>query len=489
MLYNNFLKKYPFFRLVNRFYSSLSYIYLMAFMTFVSEVFSFEIPVYYFYVFFGLLLPALFCEDMKSFLAPVFFGYFSVSLKTNQGEIGVTLFRKENFPHLIALITLIFLITLSRILYGVIRKEHHPRPKLLIGYLLLALIFPLGGLFSPYYSLKNAEYGLLVSFSYLVPFLLSYYLVDYTTLRKDYFAHLLVALGLLLSGELVVIYITHFDNLPNGTFQGGLIRTGWGIKNNIGGMLALSIVGPFYLALKKKRMPFYLLLNLFFLTMVSLTESRGSLLVAVFTETILFITGLVHVRKQPLQYLLTFLGALLCSVLILFLLRLRFPSIMDYVISTLKHLTLEKLASGRLELWTYGISYFRENPILGGGYYRLPDSYRMNFFLTDFMPLRMHNTYIQLLSSTGIIGLLAYLYHRFESAILIFRRLTTEKLFVFFFYLLFLGCSAVDCHFFNIGPALLYSVMAAIAEGLDQIEESKSDNLRKTLTRRIDVTE
>lgn len=488
MFYHDTFGKYRFFRFLNRFYSSEYYVYLIAFVTFLSEVFSLEIAVYYFYVFFGLLVPAICTEDMKSFLAPVFFGYFSVSLRSNHGEVGITLFSKANLPHLVFLILMIFLITLSRIIYGIWKKEFHPRPRMLFGYLALCTSFPLAGVLSPYYSSKNIAFGLLLSFSYLVPYLLSYYLIDYRTLGKDYFAHLLTALGLLLSGELLFIYASHFQELIGGTFYNGFIRTGWGMKNNLGGMLSLSIVGPFYLAMKKDHVAFYLTLNFFFLLMVALTESRASLLLSLIAEIMLFVTGLFWRKEKRKSYLLTFLCAFLLSLLVLFLLRFLFPSIMESVISTLKHLTLEGLSSSRLEIWSHGLSYFREYPFFGSGYYRLPDQFRMNYFYTDFLPTRMHNTYVQLLASTGLVGILAYLYHRLESALLIFHRFTKEKMFLFYFYFLFLGCSAFDCHFFNIGPALLYSVMAAIAEGLDIQERSQNVPHVQNHAENVDVT-
>lgn len=452
---------------IDQFFGSNYYIFLVAIFTLFSELFALEIPLYYFYVLFCLGISFLFCKDMKALLPPLFFGYVSVSLKTNYYEAGKNLFNETTWPHFIFLISMIAVLLISRLIVDNIARKNTRLPRLFFGYLLFMLIFPLSGVFSPYYASREALFGFLVGVSYFIPFVAAYYAVDFKTLRKDYFAYLLLAFGLCLSAQVLVIYFQHMKDITSGNFYNGLIRTGWGIKNNIGGMLTLALPGPIYLATKRKNYPLYIFLNLFFFTVVALTESRGSLLAASIVELVMFIYFIILKKKKRIPVVICLLIFIGIAIVFLFTVIHFFPSVLNYIVSTLKNLTFEGLSSGRTDLWKVGMKNFITEPFLGSGYFNVPQELNCGYTPPSFIPIRMHNTYVQLLSSTGIVGLFVYLYHRFESCLLIFRRISKEKVFMFFFFMCYLGCSAVDCHFFNLGPALLYAVMSALAEGND----------------------
>lgn len=461
---------------IDKFFGSNYYIFLVAIFTLFSEVFALEIPLYYFYVLFCLGIPFLFCKDMRALLPPLFFGYVSVSLKTNHYEAGKNLFNETTWPHFIFLISMIAVLLTSRLIVDNIARKNTRFPRLFIGYLLFMLIFPLSGIFSPYYAPRESLYGFLVGASYFIPFVAAYYAVDFRTLRKDYFAYLLLAFGFCLSAQVLVIYFQHMKDIFSGNFYNGLIRTGWGIKNNIGGMLAVALPGPIYLATKRKNYPLYIFFNLFFYIVVAMTESRGSLLAASIVELVMFVYFIILEKKKRIPVVICLLIFIGTAIAFLFTINHFFPSVLSYIVSTLKNLTFDGLSSGRAELWKIGIKNFITEPFLGRGYFNVPQDVNCGYLSPTFFPFRMHNTYIQLLSSTGIVGLLVYAYHRFESCLLIFRRISEEKVFLFFFFMCYLGCSAIDCHFFNLGPALLYAIMSALTEGNDiqmAIEERK----------------
>ena len=67
-------------------------------------------------------------------------------------------------------------------------------------------------------------------------------------------------------------------------------------------------------------------------------------------------------------------------------------------------------------------------------------------------------------TKSGIVGLLAYGFHRYETVRMFLRDRTREKAFIACSIAVLLGCSLVDCHFFNLGPVLFYSVGLAFAE-------------------------
>ena len=84
--------------------------------------------------------------------------------------------------------------------------------------------------------------------------------------------------------------------------------------------------------------------------------------------------------------------------------------------------------------------------------------------MTSFLPPRWHDTVVQLLASCGLLGLLAYGFHRVQTVLMILRGITLEKIFIGLALVAFLGMSLLDNHFFNLGPTLLYSMALAFAE-------------------------
>jgi hypothetical protein len=62
------------------------------------------------------------------------------------------------------------------------------------------------------------------------------------------------------------------------------------------------------------------------------------------------------------------------------------------------------------------------------------------------------------------VGFLAYAYHRFQTIWLFLRPFSGKKMFACVSMVALLGTSMVDCHFFNVGPVLFYSMMLAFVE-------------------------
>ena len=84
--------------------------------------------------------------------------------------------------------------------------------------------------------------------------------------------------------------------------------------------------------------------------------------------------------------------------------------------------------------------------------------------LKAILPARWHNTVIQLLASCGVVGLLAYGNHRQHTIRLFWKKRKTPAIYIGLSLLAMLLMSLLDCHFFNIGPTLVYSIGLAFAE-------------------------
>jgi hypothetical protein len=90
----------------------------------------------------------------------------------------------------------------------------------------------------------------------------------------------------------------------------------------------------------------------------------------------------------------------------------------------------------------------------------------------NFIPPRWHNTIIQILASCGLVGMAAYLIHRLQTVAVLFIHPEKPKVFIFLSILSLLLISLMDCHLFNIGPTIYYSVALAFFE---KTTEMKSD--------------
>ena len=144
----------------------------------------------------------------------------------------------------------------------------------------------------------------------------------------------------------------------------------------------------------------------------------------------------------------------------------RIDPIFEQFISSLTNGSLDAIAGKRGEIYNYGINQFLENPIFGVGYFKL-DIFESPYLSTGIVPSRYHNTFVQLLASTGSIGLLAYLYHRFVTLKVTLKGFNTEKAFIFISILGLLLTSLLDCHLFNLGPTMEYSTLLLLLEGVN----------------------
>ena len=128
------------------------------------------------------------------------------------------------------------------------------------------------------------------------------------------------------------------------------------------------------------------------------------------------------------------------------------------------------IMSERDNLVGYGLKQFRTHPIFGGSFFPqgeyVPWDWSTSEAFSSFFPPRWHNTIIQVLASCGIVGLACYLFHRFQTVRLILVKRSTEKTFIGLFMASLLLCSLMDCHFFNVGPTLFYSMALAYAENI-----------------------
>ena len=456
---------------------------LIAALTLASNLFSWEIPVLYAFALI-VALAALLCDDMLCIIPLACCAYFTFSKVNNPlDKAHTSIFLEKaaqvNFWIIVA-ITAVFAI--GRLVFDIIEhKERRKLPKLIWGFVALGVAYILGGLFSKYYAFDTAFFGLTqilaISFSYFY----FYFTVDFKKIDKSYFAYLMTVCGFLLCGE--VIGMLHYGGFftTTGEFDRSNLHTGWGVYNNVAGAMIMCSPAPFYYATTKDRgWPYRIIGNFFYLAILFI-QSRGGML---FGSCVYALCVLVTIWKtaHKKELILSQRGLWLIAFLVCLIFQNKIADMFHSVIDRGMD------DSGRFDIYLNGLEQFLDAPIFGNGFYAC-ESFRWgDNTIGAFLPARYHNTVVQLLASGGIVMLLAYGYHRFETLRMIFKKRNVEKYFIGMCILGLLLTSLLDCHFFNFGPGFTYSALLLLLE-VDWLREEPKAVTETPVAETTEITE
>ena len=428
-----------------------------------SNIFGLEMLAYYVYMSLVIVI-SLFSDDMLAAIPMAVVSYMTFSKENNPlAKTQTSIFWNQHVLIqliIIAIIISIFLVT--RLIYDLVKnKERRTLPKLLYGYIALGLVYILGGLFSPYYNAKTAFFGLIQIISISATYFYFYYTVDWKKVNKDYFPLLFTMVGVLMVLEISNMLIDAGILDLTGKFSRGLLYTGWGHYNNIASVCILTIPAPFYFAITKKNGWIYLLIGSIFMLFVILNQSRNGILMSSIIYLICLITTLIYSSyKERLKHICCISLLLILSILTMIIFKEKMANIFA---SLLKAGTND---SGRFNIYIEGFKQYLDYPILGNGFYECNVKRWGIPYNGGFLPGRYHNTYIQLLACSGTIGILAYLYHRYQTIKTIIKNPNKGNLIIAITLLGVILISILDCHFFNFGPGLLYGVILLFSEKL-----------------------
>ena len=448
---------------LNKFMRTPGYIAITAILTALSNTLGLEPFVFTVYALIAAYV-CLFGEDMLP-LSPLFaFAYVTVSLENNPGKNPEGLLSASGGGIYVVCLAVVIAVSL---LYRVIRDRRNYLQKkyvLLSGMLLLTLGYMLGGIGSMDYA-QNAKqsifYSVLNGAAIIIPYVFLSGNIRWENTRKDYLIWIGFALGCVLLWEIAWIYRTG-DVIQEGIINRKQIFTGWGMYNNIGAMLAMAIPFPFYLAAKYRKGWLGVLAGSVFLVGVLLSCSRTSIFCGCAIYFLCVLLMLIYAKDWK-AHIFTLVFFSTAAVLIVHFFG-------DDIMALFSSLVDQGLdPSNRDDIYKDGLALYKKYPIFGGSFFSkeyVPWAWSTNGAFNSLIPPRWHNTYVQLLASCGLVGMAAYIIHRFQTAKLFLKKLTPEKAFIACSIIVLLATSLFDCHFFNIGPVLFYSVSLAFAENL-----------------------
>lgn len=399
---------------------------------------------------FGLLIS----NNLNFLLVPALTIFFNLSEKNSFDGKG----KFYSFGSLltVGIICGIFLICL--VIHIVNNKKRYNlkptfKSPLFYGILFLSVSFILNNLLPKerlYWMDLGFSFALLIS--YLGIFLLLYVGLDFDSNFKKNIVLTLFISSMLVTFEFYSLFVTGQIQFENGEIIKESIRTGWGIWNTMGCYLSMLLPIHFYLAtfVKKYGFIFYGTGLLSYLAIV-LSLSRSSLLAGTFVLVISVIVCCFFGENKKINRIIT-------SVLFMFAI-LGIVVLWDKISNILGDYLERGLDdNGRFEIYATGWKKFLSHPILGCGFY---NAHHVN---ETGLPFGYHNTIIQMMASCGIIGLVAYLYHRYQTIVLFIKQRCVKNFFLMLCICALLITSLLDIHMFSLYPAFYYILILITIE-------------------------
>ena len=466
------LRQSPRVQAINSFLRSPGYILALSLLTVVCNLLGLELVYYTLVIALGLYVITL-SKDLLPIMPMIMLCYIVPSVKNNPGRHGDSIFSFSNggaYILVLASVVVVFLI------WRLISDKEMGRAfltrkrSLVSGMLFLGVGYLLSGIGS-YRYFDVFGRNLLFAFLQFISIALLYFLftatVDWFNVPKDYLAWMGLGIGFTVLPQLLMAYLSGQAFMEGtGTMDRELIYTGWGMHNNIGGLMVMMIPFAYYLAYTKKHSWVYNLLGTMLLGGVMLSCSRTAMAVGAGIYLVCAVILLKNKRTRKENLWVYCIGALA----VLGFVAVFFEKLMEIFSLFFEEIGL---VSKRDVLLENGLKKFGNDPIFGGSFFFkgtpgefVPWDFSEQATFSSFFPPRWHNTLVQIAASCGVVGLVGYGFHRFQTFRMLWRNRSTENLFIALYLAVLLLCSLMDCHFFNVGPVLFYSMSLAFAENI-----------------------
>ena len=409
------------------------------------------------------MISCLFSRDLLVWAPCIMLMYVSPSRANNPFFFRSSIFYPENgFPfwYIIGLVCLVFLCLLLRIFVLDKGKTFFKsKRELFIGLVIWCITMALGGIGYAEFDKAGWGYVAMLSSALLFPYVVLTGMVDWKRVKKDYFAYAGMLLGIVVAAQLWNAYRLDFHKIiADGVLFRNEIYCGWGSYTSMGGVLLFCLPCAFYLAAVKKCGFIYNVIGQITMLALALTFCRGAILCGGLTY-IAYAVYLLSRKKNRIQNLVVY-GLVFVILLggVIFLCVNYWEKVKLFFSFFMKAGT-----SGRWTLYKEGLNRFMSNPVFGQGFYAC-SAYYNNPAGAEFLPSFMHNTFLQMMSACGILGLAGYLIHRIQTVVVFFKQPSLHKAFIAFTIGGVLLNCMLDCHIFNLGMTLFYSITFAFME-------------------------
>lgn len=385
-----------------------------------------------------------------------------------------------NSPSKIAVLCILLVFIVAALIFNLVYygkwRKVFKKGYLTVSLCLVSGALTVGGIFSDTFTMSGVVTSLTVAVTMFLPYSMLVNCGEYNGKKTvEYFGYAVIAVAVVIAAAILQqFYLNDFD--MTGANPKAYCYFGYAGPNTAAAFVLISIPMTFYFVYTYKHG--YLFMPLVALeTLCPLaTESRASAIVAVPGVLIVSIVLLFVKKRGRLGYYIT-MGIAAIGIVVLCVkywdtLSGAAASVFENGISD----------SGRFDLWKVGYDGWKSNPIFGVGYWFLHT-------VPDYRPAwqsSYHCTPLTYLFVSGIVGLAAYVYHRYKTIRLTFSaKLTVERVFVALSVLVMLLNALLDVGMNSPQHLLFYSVMLALIEcdvkakkaekATDNSTESESD--------------
>ncbi len=332
------------------------------------------------------------------------------------------------------------------------RRVRFGKTPMLASILVFSAALLLNGIGSGKWETGDLIFGFANAVVYSFVFIFLYYSLgdESSDELTSYFSYLSTLISFIIISELVALFITSDNIFIDGSINKVGVALGWGIWNLVGTSLSVLIPIIFYGVHNNKHPWYYFISATLTFVFSVLTMSRNALLFSAIAYGACVIISCFKGKYKKAFRIITAVGIFAIALLVIVF----FGKIRDILADYFERGFSD---NGRFALWGAAIDNFLGAPVFGGGFYgfNVDDS-----MLYGFGPLakQAHNTILQLLSATGIVGFLSYIYYRYESIKPLFRRPSMKKTLLAMSIAVFLFSSLLDNFVFNIYPTFHYTV-------------------------------
>lgn len=408
------------------------------------------------------------CKDVTPVVSLLIFMHVFVSMQHSPDQRGVewcdpTYMTSAGFIVPTAIAALIFVVpVLYRTVDGIVKRRFRLTP-VFWGLCAYGAALVLNGLFSADYYYMNVVYALGMAAILIVVFVFIGGNVKPGGSAYKKIAVYFVALSAALAVQLVASYI-QFGVVDGGSIERSRIKFGWGTYNQFGMLTCMCLPSWFYLAIKQRRGWAYLFGALFNLALTVMSMSRQAILTSAVVAPACLIWFFISAdaKKRVAGGIVTAVAAAAAlTVCLLF---------SEAVAEMFKGLEASILTgSGRLQIWKEGFKKFLHHPLFGNGIYDItatenhsPGYCGAGAGFTESVPFMCHNTVVQLLFSCGLVGLAAYIVHRVQTVISLFKNPSAGRIFIAFTVCGMLLTSLLDNHIFYPFPLFIYASLLSV---------------------------
>ena len=362
---------------------------------------------------------------------------------------------------------------------GYFKKIFQKRGVCLFGILAIDAALLLNGAFSPYWSPKNLIYGFMMGVAITLIYVILFAILSDSKDLLPYACKTLVCLSLTAVAQIATVLIRLYANgsLEFNT-EGSISMIGrhiicltWGVSTIIGAVIALAIPAAFYLA-KNCRFPALSYSSaIVLLAALFVINTRSALLFG----GICFVVGAViccFKNKNKVFnriFTISFFSIGICGGVVLLIIAKNPTELIKNIFEATRldfllddESTFTGIFGARAELWKKGLTAFKEAPIFGVGFSYAKTA--VNASTYNVYAHMYHNIVVEFLGSTGIVGILAFIFHLGTLIELGIKKFSWDKIIILLVPFLILAMSLLDNFFFQPNFGIVYAAFLALAE-------------------------